>query len=80
VLFGHVVIVVIVTVRLSALPGEAIQFNGDVVGLSCADPPEDVSCLPQARGRIAGAAEGHGTAAQAGQRAGFVAQAGDLAG
>jgi hypothetical protein len=66
--------------RASSLLGEGVQFGGDVGGLGCADPLEDVPCLPEVLGGVAGAAEGQGTAAQAGQRAGFVAGAGDLAG
>ena len=61
-------------------PGDGVQFGGDAGGLGCADPLEDVPCLPELLGGVAGAAEGQGTAAEAGQRAGFLAGAGDLAG
>src|SRR5580704_10109691 len=66
--------------RALSWPDEAVEFGGDVGGLGCADPLEDIPRLPQVLGGVAGAAEGQGAAAQAGQRAGFVAEAGDLAG
>ena len=61
-------------------PGEAVQFGGDVGGLGCADPLEDVPCLPQVLGGVGGAAAGQGAAAQSGQRVRLVPGAGDLAG
>ena len=59
---------------------KAVNSRGDVAGLGCADPLEDLQRLPQEDLGLGGVADGQGAAAQAGQCVRLVPGAGDGAG